>query len=422
MFDFILKGIFRDRSRFLFPIIIISAGVSLMVFFLSFMDGYIESMIRQNARFETGHVKIVTKAYNELISQKPYDLGFLDNQEELDVWKTEYPQFDWAERITFGAILDKADSLGNSLSQGQVMGFALDLIGGDLEIRNLRLKETMAKGRLPLAPGEILLSDRTFEAMQLQLGDSLMLLGSTADGSMAFAQVVIIGTVVFGYEALDRGGIIMDLEDARSFLDMPGGSAEVLGFLRSDSYNDKEIKKLTTAFNDKYSTEDEYSPLMLSLSDQNGLGYILWITDFTFLMMSLVFILILGIVLWNSGLMSGIRRYGEFGIRLAIGEEKKHIYRSLILESLCIGTIGSLIGLLLGFIFSYPLSIWGLDMSQYGKTSTMVFENVIRTKLSIGIFITSFIPGICASLLGTALAGTAIYKRQTSQLFKELDQ
>jgi len=422
MFDFILKGIFRDRSRFLFPIIIISAGVSLMVFFLSFMDGYIESMIRQNARFETGHVKIVTKAYNELISQKPYDLGFLDNQEELDVWKTEYPQFDWAERITFGAILDKADSLGNSLSQGQVMGFALDLIGGDLEIRNLRLKETMAKGRLPLAPGEILLSDRTFEAMQLQLGDSLMLLGSTADGSMAFAQVVIIGTVVFGYEALDRGGIIMDLEDARSFLDMPGGSAEVLGFLRSDSYNDKEIKKLTTAFNDKYSTEDEYSPLMLSLSDQNGLGYILWITDFTFLMMSLVFILILGIVLWNSGLMSGIRRYGEFGIRLAIGEEKKHIYRSLILESLCIGTIGSLIGLLLGFIFSYPLSIWGLNMSQYGKTSTMVFENVIRTKLSIGIFITSFIPGICASLLGTALAGTAIYKRQTSQLFKELEQ
>jgi putative ABC transport system permease protein len=422
MFDFILKGIFRDRSRFLFPIIIISAGVSLMVFFLSFMDGYIESMIRQNARFETGHVKIVTKAYNELISQKPYDLGFLDNQEELDVWKTEYPQFDWAERITFGAILDKADSLGNSLSQGQVMGFALDLIGGDLEIRNLRLKETMAKGRLPLAPGEILLSDRTFEAMQLQLGDSLMLLGSTADGSMAFAQVVIIGTVVFGYEALDRGGIIMDLEDARSFLDMPGGSAEVLGFLRSDSYNDKEIKKLTTAFNDKYSTEDEYSPLMLSLSDQNGLGYILWITDFTFLMMSLVFILILGIVLWNSGLMSGIRRYGEFGIRLAIGEEKKHIYRSLILESLCIGTIGSLLGLLLGFFFSYPLSIWGLDMSQYGKTSTMVFENVIRTKLSIGIFITSFIPGICASLLGTALAGTAIYKRQTSQLFKELEQ
>lgn len=422
MFDFILKGIFRDRSRFLFPIIIISAGVSLMVFFLSFMDGYIESMIRQNARFETGHVKIVTKAYNELISQKPYDLGFLDNQEELDVWKTEYPQFDWAERITFGAILDKADSLGNSLSQGQVMGFALDLIGGDLEIRNLRLKETMAKGRLPLAPGEILLSDRTFEAMQLQLGDSLMLLGSTADGSMAFAQVVIIGTVVFGYEALDRGGIIMDLEDARSFLDMPGGSAEVLGFLRSDSYNDKEIKKLTTAFNDKYSTEDEYSPLMLSLSDQNGLGYILWITDFTFLMMSLVFILILGIVLWNSGLMSGIRRYGEFGIRLAIGEEKKHIYRSLILESLCIGTIGSLLGLLLGFIFSYPLSIWGLNMSQYGKTSTMVFENVIRTKLSIGIFITSFIPGICASLLGTALAGTAIYKRQTSQLFKELEQ
>ena len=422
MLRFILKGIFRDRSRYFFPVIIMSAGVFLMVFFLAFMDGYSESMVRQNARFETGHLKIVTKAYSELLAQKPYDLGLLDIGLDLDKWRKDYPQFEFVQRITFGAILDKSDSLGNSLRQGQVLGFALDLLEDDFEIKNLRLAESMVQGRLPAARGEILVSDRTFQAMQISLGDSLMLLGSTAEGSMSFALVKIVGTVSFGYEALDRGGIIMDLSDAQSFLDMPGGCSEILGFMKDGNYDSELVNTIKEDFNARYSTEDEFSPVMLALTDQNNMGYMLWIMDFTFMMMSLVFIIILGIVLWNSGLMSGIRRYGEFGLRLAIGEEKKHIYSFLILESLCIGTIASLLGLLLGFLVSYPLSIWGLDMSQYGKTSSLVFENVIRTKLNPGIFISGFLTGLLSSVLGTALAGSVIFKRQTSQLFKELEQ
>mgnify|MGYP003802178027 CR=1 FL=1 len=399
-----------------------SAGVFLMVFFLAFMDGYMESMIRQNARFETGHVKIVTKAYSELLAQKPYDLGLLDIEADLEKWKASYPQFDFVQRITFGAILDKSDSLGNSLRQGQVLGFALELLEDDFEIRNLRLAETLVQGRLPEVAGEILVSDRTFQAMQISLGDSLMLLGSTAEGSMSFALVKIVGTVNFGYEALDRGGIIMNLSDAQDFLDMPGGCSEILGFSKDGYYNEKLFKSTKADFNAKNTKDDEFSPVMLALADQNNMGYMLWIMDFTFMMMSLVFVIILGIVLWNSGLMSGIRRYGEFGLRLAIGEEKKHIYMILILESVCIGIIGSLLGLILGFAASYPLSIWGLDMSQYGKTSSLVFENVIRTKLSPDIFIYGFWTGLLSSVLGTALAGSVIFKRQTSQLFKELEQ
>lgn len=48
------------------------------------------------------------------------------------------------------------------------------------------------------------------------------------------------------------------------------------------------------------------------------------------------------IVLWNMGIMSGLRRYGEMGIRLAMGETKGQVYQSLILESVIIGTIGTI--------------------------------------------------------------------------------
>jgi putative ABC transport system permease protein len=39
---------------------------------------------------------------------------------------------------------------------------------------------------------------------------------------------------------------------------------------------------------------------------------------------------------------------------------------------------------------------------------------------NISLFI-GFIPGVLASVLGSMLAGRAIYKRQTAQLFKEME-
>ena len=103
MLSFLIKGVFRDRHRYLFPLLIVSSGVLIMVFMLALINGYMDSFIRQNAGFDTGHLKVVTKAYSELLNQKPYDLGLLDIQDDLEVWKQSYPQLDWVQRIHFGA-------------------------------------------------------------------------------------------------------------------------------------------------------------------------------------------------------------------------------------------------------------------------------------------------------------------------------
>lgn len=39
MIRFVLKGVLRDRSRSLFPILIVAAGAMLTVFFYSYMQG-----------------------------------------------------------------------------------------------------------------------------------------------------------------------------------------------------------------------------------------------------------------------------------------------------------------------------------------------------------------------------------------------
>ena len=109
------------------------------------------------------------------------------------------------------------------------------------------------------------------------------------------------------------------------------------------------------------------------------------------------------------------------GVRLAFGEDQGHVYRSLLVEALAIGLAGSVAGTTLGLALSYYLQSHGIDFNSMLKGSTMVMSNVLRAQVTPTSYVIGFIPGIIATLLGTAVAGIGIYRRQTSQLFRELE-
>ena len=134
-----------------------------------------------------------------------------------------------------------------------------------------------------------------------------------------------------------------------------------------------------------------------------------------------IFVIAMSIVLWNTGLLGGLRRYQEFGIRLALGESKGHIYRSLVYEALLIGFIGSVLGTLLGLVIAYYWQSTGIDIGGLMDNSSMMMPTVLKAKVTPQLFYIGFIPGLFAMVLGNMLSGIGIYKRETSQLFKELE-
>jgi putative ABC transport system permease protein len=166
--------------------------------------------------------------------------------------------------------------------------------------------------------------------------------------------------------------------------------------------------------------KDEFAPVMIRLRDQNDLGSLIDLMEGVVGIISFVFILIMSIVLWNAGLVGGLRRYGEVGLRLAIGEEKGHIYRSMIGESFIIGIAGSVIGVAIGLTLSWIIQQKGLDFSSVMQNATMLMPGVFRTRITPEAWFIGFIPGIFATVLGTMLSGIGIYRRQTASLFKEL--
>ena len=225
--------------------------------------------------------------------------------------------------------------------------------------------------------------------------------------------------------ALDKQKMLLDISGARMALDMENAASEILGYSHDLYYDDSAAIFLCNTFNEIHSdSTDFFSPYMLALRDFNLMGYVIDFTDAAMGIIGSIFLSIVMVVLWNMGLMSGLRRYGEIGMRLAMGESKGQVYRSLILEAVIIGVVGSTLGTALGLPLTYYVQNVGLDYSELMETigsTNMILPNIYYAQVTPDLYYTGFIPGVLATVLGTMLAGRAIYKREMAELFKELE-
>ena len=421
MLSFFIKGLFRDRSRSLMPVIIVAIGVMLVVLLHCWITGVLGDMIVLNARFSTGHVKVMSQAYNENKSQLPNDLALIGTTDLLETLHEEYPEMEWVERIQFGGLIDSPDEYGETKAQGPGGGMAVDLLSeNSSEVERLNLESSLVKGKLPKTPTEVILSEQFADKLEVEPGDVVTLISSTMYGAMSITNFTVSGTIHFGTPALDRGGMVADIGGIRQALDMMDATGEILGYLPTGEYDDQQAASISATFNEKHGNlQDEFSPVMLSLREQNAMTMYLDMVDYFKGMIIGIFVVAMSIVLWNSGLLGGLRRYGEMGLRMAIGERKSHIYRSLITESVFIGIAGSLVGTAIGLFFAALLAK-GIDISSMLGNSTMMMQGVMKANITPAAYYIGFFPGLIATVLGTALAGIGIYKRKTAQLFKEL--
>lgn len=425
MIKFLLNGLIRDKSRSLLPLLVVTIGVMLAVFMRGYINGIMVDMIEQTARFNTGHVKVMTKSYFENMNQAPNDLALMNVDNLKESFEKDFPSMEWAIRIKFGGLIDVPDEQGETKSQGPVMGMGLDLFSEkSKEIGRLNLSKSLIRGNLPSTSGEVLLSEDFSRKLGVDPGGDVTLIGSTMNGGMAFYNFIVSGTVRFGNTALDRGTVIADIHDVQIALDMPDAAGEIIGFFHGGYYEDEAAEPVLVEFNEKFAKEsDEFAPVMLRLRDQEGLSMYVDMAKSMGFFVTLIFMIAMSLVLWNAGLLGGLRRYGEIGIRIAIGEEKGHVYRSMITESVMVGLAGTIIGTAFGLGLSWLMQTYGLDISEFTKNTSagVMMPNLVRSRITPPDFYIGFIPGVISTVAGTMLSGIGIYKRKTAQLFKELE-
>jgi putative ABC transport system permease protein len=423
MIRFLIKGLIRDKSRSRLPILVVTLGVMLTIFLHAYIVGFMGDTIEMNARFNNGHVKLMTRAYAQNMDQSPNDLALLGVDSLLVKLNREYPGMSWSPRIRFGGLVDVPDENGETRAQGTALGMGIDLFTpGTPEPSRLHLEKSLVRGHMPQQSGEVLLSESFSQKLKVHPGDRVTLIGSTMEGGMAMVNFIVAGTLSFGVEIMDRGTLLADLTDVQTALQMPDGAGEINGYFHKGFYDDERAASLAATFNDALKEDpDEFAPLLMPLSQQGGMATYVTMVDTWSGYISLVFILAMSLVLWNAGLLGGLRRYGEVGVRLAMGEEKTHVYGTMIVESVCIGLVGSVIGTALGLAFSWILQEYGINISGLMKGASVMFPDKIRARITPQDFYLGFIPGLFSTVLGTVLSGVGIFKRQTARLFKELE-
>ena len=427
MMYFLIKGLLRDRSRSLFPVIIITITVTIVIFAIGFMKGSMNSVFQSTAVIISGHEKVVTRAYKEESQMLPNDLALLNVDQIIRNLDKEYPDHFWSPRITFGGILDMPDKNGETKDQGPVYALGIDLLKtGSRIIEIWELDKNLVNGRLPKAFNEALIGQKLANKLNITVGDTATYIGTTMHNAFTTYNFTIVGTFDLQKGQADSQMMLVDISGARKALDMENAASEILGFTHSLFYDDDKAVSLRSNYNENYSdSSDIFSPVMMALRDSSQqMGDMVEFVDAFLMIIGTIFLIIVMVVLWNMGLMNGLRRYGEIGLRLAMGESKGVVYRSMIVEAVIIGLTGTMIGAGLGLSIVYYVQENGIDYSEVVatmSTASMVMPNVFYAKITPDLYYIGFIPGLIATVLGTMLAGIAIYKREMAQLFKELE-
>ncbi len=431
MIVFLFRGILRDKSRFLFPFLVVSIGVALVVALVGFMEGVFMGMIDMTAKLNAGHLRLVNKPFYDEEHLYPLDRA-LAAQKETRLWlkKNSTSNIEWSPRIRWGALLDVPDLNGNTRSQTPVIGMALDLKSkNSSEVRRLNLKKSLIKGQLPQESNEMLMGNLLARDLDVALGQPVTIIGQSFDGGLVADNYLVVGLIRFGVTAMDKKMVLIDLADAQGTFYMENMVTDWLGYLPSSFSFDHYIKA-KKSINSNLNTwmrsppkgwaKDDH-PIAISILDQQNMGSM--VKTFTVIKSSVVgiFTFLMMLVLWNAGVLSGIHRYGEMGLRLAFGEPHWKLIFTLGIEGLFIGILGSIIGCFFGGSFAWYLQEVGLNMGDTFAKSGLMINDVVRARLTIDGFIQGILPGIFASVAGTLVASFAIFKRSEANLFRELE-
>ena len=426
MINFLFKGLIRDRSRSFFPLIIITSIVAIIIFFSGFLNGIYNSLFFNTALVNSGHIKVVTHAYNLEYQLLPNDLALLESDKLINDLEERYQDYMWTRRITFAGLLDVPDSNGETLMQSPVFGLGIDFLSNNSkQFKVWGIDDKITKGEIFSNKNEILLSERLAERLNVNPGNIVTFIGSTMDGAFSTYNFLVSGIFNLNLGPIDKDMMIVDIKGAEIALDMENASSEILGYEKNLFFDDKETVFMRNEYNVQFSdTTDVYRPFMLALRDSNQMSTIVDFSNVIMFIIMALFLIVVTLVLWNMGIMNGLRRYGEIGMRLAIGETKSHVFKSMIAESLMIGFLGSLFGTMIGILITSYLEKVGLDYSKAIdslNSSNFAMPNVFYPQVTSELFYIGFIPGILATVFGTMLAGRAIYSREMAQLFKELE-
>lgn len=387
------KNLVRHRNRTIFTSIIIAMAIVIYIFFDSLIGGMTELSYETIIDYESGHLQVMAEGYWEEEDELPLDY-LITVDEDLLAEVKNLPGYKASlAELSFSALLS------NGIDDLPVMGKGI--IPEDfLEV--FALEKQFVEGEI-FESGEYkaVLGKKLAELMEVGIGDYITLLVKDRNNTFNTIDVEIAGLLHTGNPNVNQNIVFLPLELARLAL--------AVG---------EEASKIIIRLEDKDQAARLAGELEFNLKKQKSeLAVYSWeeLEAFSFLgaaelekqVILAIILVIAAIAIINTVILAALERMEEIGMMKALGLQNREIVYTFVLESTGIGITGGVIGVILGILTIWFLSVYGMDFeAMYGMDLASFGMPVLGKIYAVWnprAFIEVFIFGVLVSLLASIL-------------------
>nr|MBL8457267.1 ABC transporter permease [Zoogloeaceae bacterium] len=289
-----------------------------------------------------------------------------------------------APRLAFSGLISKGDDTVSFVGEG---------IDPQAEAPITRAIAIVAGQDLTAASEDSLLLGEGLAAnLGAQPGDKVVLLATTAEGSVNAVELNVAGLFQTITKAYDDTALRAPIEVARRLMRVEGATSWAILLDKTDS-TDTVIADLRARLP---STEFEIIP-WTELADFYNKTVELFTKQVGVVRILIAFIVVLSIS--NTLTMAVIERTSEIGTAMAIGVRRRGILVQFIWEGVLLGVMGGILGVLLGFMLSEIISAIGIPMPPPpGMARGYIGEIAISPTLALDAWLLAFLTTLAASI------------------------
>src|SRR3990172_3789692 len=348
------RNIRRNLRRTLITLSAITFGLSAMIVFFGFADGFHGQWVENTVKAYTGHIQIYRSGYRDdpQLNRSIEDVSRVTRELKADPAVNTF-----TSRVEVQGLISTAENSYGVLIRG---------IDPEEEIKITAIKDRIIKGRYLEGseegnpPSPVLIGYRLAERLNADIGDKIVLMVQSADGSLTSELFRLKGIFRMGAVELDSSFAIITLKNARRLTLLGEGVTEIAVMLNRPEdvlpFAERLKKRLAPSGYEVF-TWDELMPALQEMIELDNI--------FMYIILLVVLVVVsLGIL--NTMLMSIMERIREFGIMMAMGTTPGRVVLLVMLESFFIGLLGVILGAGIGISVNRVISIKGFDLSRWG--------------------------------------------------------
>jgi ABC-type lipoprotein release transport system permease subunit len=348
------RNIWRHRRRTIIIVLAMSLTLALMMFYDGLMNGFTDAIYGNAVKVLGGNIQVHADGYRDQAESTPL-LPLADPQAVIKAAEANPQTLAATQRINTGGLVtnrEGAFSVGITGIEPEKEQ-AVNLIGQYVkEGRNLASDDL----------DNILIGKGLAEAMDVKVGDKIILVGRSQHEQMRQRPMNVVGIFDLGMKDIEKQTVYMSLGEAQSLYDLGDQSTEVAIFLKRLGQEGAVIATMEPVLPgyEVESFQANYPDMANAINSKGGVMDIF----------SIVIILIAGVGILNLLLMAVYERTREIGVLGAMGLKPRQISLLFILEGTMIGLVGVAVGIVFGLLINGLLMRVGLDYTGYSGVAS----------------------------------------------------